>query len=788
MKSRNSSHQFDAYLMHHSELSDSDNHLKLQQNFRQEVFIDSAEILVITSYPPRECGIATYSQDLIKTLNHQFSKSLTINVCALESGSTNFSYPDEVKYVLNTSLPGDYKRMTQLINHDFGIQIVLVQHEFGLFSEQEQSFLKFLTELTKPVILAFHTVLPQPDMHLKLKVQHIIGVSRSVIVMTHNSADILMNEYGVPEQKIAVIAHGTHLVLHADEKSLKSKFGLNDRKVITTFGLLSSGKGIETTLDAMPAIIAQCPEVIFLVIGRTHPGVIKAEGEKYRGMLEAKIKQNHIQNHVRFINKYLDLPELLEYLQLTDIYLFTSTDPNQAVSGTFAYAMSCSCPIISTPIPHAKELLTEDTGIIFDFRNSEKLAEAVVRLTQDDELRRKISFNALQKIVSSAWENSAVAHAKVFEKVTDKKITSRYNLPAIKLDHLTQLTTDIGIVQFSRVNQPDVSTGYTLDDNARGLVSMCMYFKETGDRESLFLIQKYLSFIHYCQQSGGGFLNYVGDDYKFTDQNKIVNLDDSNGRAIWALGYLTSLINVLPAKFTIMADRILGKSLHSLTTVHSTRAMAFVIKGMYYHHQTLRSSESIGLFKTFADRLVRMYKHESDGEWEWFEGYLTYENSIIPEAMLYAWLLTGNKNYKEIAVSSLNFLIRHTFNNNEIEVISNKKWLLKDWMKGRFGEQPIDVADTVMTMSLFYDVTEDEQYLRKMKTAFNWFLGNNRLHQTVYNPCTGGCYDGLEEINVNLNQGAESTLSFLMARLTMEKYSHCNELNKFGCNETLYKI
>jgi glycosyltransferase involved in cell wall biosynthesis len=729
---------------------------------------DLTEILFITSYPPRVCGIATYSQDLIKSLNNKFSNSLSIKVCALESGNASYNYPDEVKFILDTSLAAGYKKLAQSINQDNRIKIVLIQHEFGFYIMQEQAFLEFLNELSKPVVIVFHTVLPHPDEQLISKNQRIAAVCGSIIVMTHNSAGILTTDYGIPRQKISVIAHGTHLVPHLSKEFLKVKYGLKGRKVLTTFGLLSSGKSIETTLEALPAIVKQFPKVVFLIIGKTHPEVVKTEGEKYREMLEQIVEKYLLHDHVKFINDYLALPDLLEYLQLTDIYLFTTNDPNQAVSGTFVYAMSCACPIISTPIPHARELLTEDTGIIFDFRNSQQLADGVLRLLNDDPLRRNISSNTLEKIVSTAWENSAVAHAMLFEKIT--KVKLQYNLPAIDLNHLKHMTTTTGIIQFSKINQPDICSGYTLDDNARALVAMCMHYKLTGDEESIFFIDKYLSFIKLCMQPEGDFLNYIDKDNKFTDQNNTVNLDDANGRAVWALGYLVSLIDLLPGEIISEAEKIIDKSLLHIGTVHSTRAMAFAIKGLYYYHITVKSPENLVLLKTFANRLVQMYKHESNEKWEWFESYLTYANSTLPESMLYAWLLTGETIYKDIANSSLNFLLSQTFNENWIEVISNKNWLQKGQVAGHFGEQPIDVAYTIMTLSKFYDVFLDEDKHLKMETAFTWFLGNNRLHQIIYNPCTGGCYDGLEETHVNLNQGAESTVSYLMARLTMEKY------------------
>jgi glycosyltransferase involved in cell wall biosynthesis len=736
----------------------------------QEAESELAEILFITSYPPRECGIATYSQDLIRSINSKFSNSLLIKVCALESGESNYTYPGEVKYVLKTAQVEEYEELAKKINQNDRIKLVLIQHEFGLYKEQENSFMQLLFELTKPIVVVFHTVLPYPDELLISKIKNIAIISQSIIVMTNGSADILVNDYGVSRNKIAVIAHGTHLVKNLSKKLLKIKYDLKDRKVLSTFGLLSSGKGIETTIEALPTIVKNCPEVMFLVMGKTHPEVVKTDGEQYREMLEKKVKDYGLERNVRFINKYLALPELLEYLQLSDIYLFTANDPNQAVSGTFAYAMSCGCPVISTPIPHARELLNKDTGIIFGFHDSVQLAVDVVKLLKDDQLRRNMHINALQKIVSSCWENSAVEHASLILRIADEKKILRFNLPPINLDHLNKMTTEEGILQFSKINQPDIDSGYTLDDNARALIAQCMYFKLTGDEKSLFYIQKYLGFIKFCQQPDGCFLNYVDKEKNFMDQNMSVNLDDSNGRAIWALGFLISLIDFLPAKIILEADRIMVKSIHSMQEVYSTRAMAFAIKGLYYYYHTIRSNEILILIKTLANRLVQMYKHESIPTWNWFEGYLTYANSILPEAMLYSWLLTGEIIYKEIAVSSLNFLLSHTFNENYIEVISNRKWLLKGEEAGQFGEQPIDVAYTIMTLSKFYDVLANEEIRNKMQIAFDWFLGNNRLQQIIYNPCTGGCYDGLEETHVNLNQGAESTISYLMARLTIEKY------------------
>ncbi len=737
---------------------------------KMDVDKNKSKILFITSFPPRECGIATYSQDLIIAHNNKFSKSFSIDVCALETKKNKYIYPKEVKYILNTSLPDEYTKLANTINNDANTDIVVIQHEFGLFQENELSFISFLNIITKPIIIVFHTVLPNPSQLIKMTVKKIISFCESVVVMTKTSEMILTEEYQIAPLRISVIPHGTHLVKHLGKGALKAKYGFKGKKVLTTFGLLSSGKSIETTLDALPVIVKKHPEIIFLIIGKTHPEVIKNEGEIYRDFLEKKVKQHSLQNNVVFINEYLDTANLLEYLQLTDIYLFTSNDPNQAVSGTFVYAMSCGCPIISTPIPHAREILADNKELLFDFGNSDQLSKCVCKLLNDEPLRKNISLNNLQKIISTAWQNSAVAHAQLFVKTLGNKNEVCYNLPEIDLRHLKKMTTDFGLVQFSKINHPDISTGYTLDDNARALIAMCMYLQSTNDATCIKDINKYLNFINYCSRPSGDFLNYLDKDKLFTNQNSLVNLDDANGRAIWALGYVTSLDKILPAETIELAEIILLKSLKHIESVRSTRSMGFAVKGLYYYYTTHENSDSLNLIKTMSNRLVQMFLHESKDEWEWFEGYLTYANSILPEAMLCAWLVTKDPLYKFVALSSFNFLLSKTFNENGIEVISNRNWLQKGQIAKKFGEQPIDVAYTIMSLEKFYKVFNNEDYCTKMKTSFNWFLGKNRLNQIVYNPCTGGCYDGLEETNVNMNQGAESLVSYLMARFTIEKY------------------
>lgn len=731
------------------------------------------EILFITSYPPRECGIATYSQDLVKALNNKFSQSFTVRICALESGDEKHDYDtDEVKYILNVDHPEIFTRLTNIINTDPSINSVVIQHEFGFFEKRKKDFSQFLASITKPVITVFHTVLSNPDELLRTNVREISINSDCVVVMTNYSSQLLTHDYKIPKYKIKIIPHGTHLVVHSDKTALKEEYQLTGKTILSTFGLLSTGKSIETTLNALPAIIKVNPDVLFLIIGKTHPSVVKQDGEKYRTMLQEKVIALQMERYVQFINHFLPLTQLLDYLQLTDIYLFTSKDPAQAVSGTFSYAISCGCPVVSTPIPHAREVLCNDAGIIIDFGNERQLSEAVTSLLADEQLRKNISSNGLHRMASTAWENAAIAHAVLFEAISINQISLQYNLPPIRLEHIKKMTTDFGMLQFSKINQPDIDSGYTLDDNARAMIAMCQHFEFTSDEITLKYIELYLNFIRYCLQPDGFFLNYVNGQRIFTEQNSSTDLADANGRAIWALGYLTS-VNTLPAELVQEAETIMETALLHADQTHSPRAMAFTIKGLYYLYTKNGSAQNIPLLKKLADKLVEMYRHEADKEWLWFERYLTYANSALPEAMVCAWSATGNLLYRTIAKESFDFLLEKTFGKAGVSVISNKQWRHKetDPLPGFIGgEQPIDVAYTILALSRFYDVFNDEYYFNHMKIAFDWFLGKNHLNQIIYNPCTGGCYDGLEDSYINLNQGAESAVSYLMARLTVEKY------------------
>lgn len=586
----------------------------------------TAQILFLSTFPPRECGIATYTADLILAIQSHFEHNFSCEFCALETNTAHFSYQDKPLYILNTQSAASFEDNLQEINTNEAIKLVVIQHEFGLFQSNELLFTDFVSRLHVPVICVFHTVLPKPNTKMLVHVRAIAEMAQYVVVMTSSASRILQDDYQIREDKIEVISHGTHLPIEIDEAFEKQKLHLQNKKILTTFGLISESKCIETTIEALPKVVEKYPNVLFLLLGKTHPEVLRLNGEQYRQRLQNRIDTLHLNANVRMIDAYLPLELLQTYLQLTDIYLFTSKDENQAVSGTFSYALAAGCPVISTPIPHAMELLDDENGLIVPFQNAEALAKAIIDLLNNEALRKTISSNVFHKISKTIWKNSAIQHVHLFQKLLAEQHTFKFKIPEINLNHIEKLTDKFAMIQFSKLSNPDITTGYTLDDNARAIIAMASLNSKSLQQKSLDLIDIYLNFIAYCQQKDGSFLNYVNLEGKFTEQNYDENLDDSTGRALWALAVIASKRNFLPDKLVDLADVLLRKGLLKVTSIHSTRSMAFLIKAMVISGNPIDKE----LVHLFGDRLVQMYLHEKSKNWHWFESYLTYANSLLP--------------------------------------------------------------------------------------------------------------------------------------------------------------
>ncbi len=730
------------------------------------------EILIISSYPPRKCGIATYSQDLIHAIENKYNSGLTIKICALQKNEDPIKYNSQVKYVLRTWIKEDYIHLAESINKDNKVQIIYLQHEFGLYDGELGSYiLEFLKHVKVPVITTFHTILSNPSSLRKKLVQQIGKHSAKLIVMTNLSSEILITDYKIKADKIKIIPHGTHLI-KPRIKQTEENNPFPNKTILSTFGLISAGKSIETALEALPSIVAKFPNVLYLIIGKTHPEVFANEGEQYRTFLQQKIEDLKLNNHVLFVNKYLTLGVLIDYLERTDIYLFTSKDPQQAVSGTLAYAMAAGCPVISTPIPHSLELL-DGAGINFDFQDPIQLANAAILMLSKPKLMEDMHMNALHKISPTAWQNAAINHVDLAISILEKEgFNPAYQYPSISMNHIKRMTTHFGMLQFAKIAEPEKSSGYTIDDNARALIAISQDFELTGNFEDLNLIIIYLEYILFCQQTDGSFLNYVTIDEEFFEKNQDENLEDANGRAIWALGKFLSHGHFIQPDLQARVELAFQKAIPCIEKFQSPRAIAFCIKGLYYYYQFKGDTYILEIITKLADNLISKFRGVSNKNWKWFESYLTYGNAVLPEALLLAGICTNSTLFKNTAKQTFDFLLSITHSEKLISVISNIGSHKEGQDKIRYGEQPIEFAYTILALDTFYKAFGDQKYLNYLKKTFNWFLGDNHLHQIIYNPCTGGCYDGLEEHHVNLNQGAESSVSYLLARITMEKYSY----------------
>jgi len=679
------------------------------------------------------------------------------------NGVNTYNYPKIVSQQVSDTDMNSYIEAAKKINEDSEIKLVNVQHEFGLFGgEWGDYLLTFLELLNKPVIVNFHSVLPNPDEKLMRVVQNIAKRSTEIVVMNKKAVTILRKEYNV-NTPISVIPHGIPTVKFEDQTEAKKELGYEKNLIISSFGLMSKDKGYEQVIEALPKVVEKYPNLIYLIIGETHPIVRRESGEEYRNFLIKKIKELGLEKNVKFYNKYVMLSEIIQYLKATDIYISPCVNPNQITSGTLSYAMGCGRAVISTPFLHAQDAITPDKGILVNFRDSKSFEDALFKILDNPDTKKGMELNSYHQTRNMTWPNVAYSYSKLFRKHMNLPDSNIENLPKINTSHLVKMTDNFGIIQFSIQSDPQISSGYTLDDNARAMLVCTKHYERFKEYNQLNLIKTYLNFIKYVQKEDGRIYNFVDKDLKIElDQWS----EDAHGRAIWALSYLIASENI-PLDFKRDAEEILLKSLNVVEGMKSPRAVAFTINGLYHYNAYKPSTESYQRITSLADHLVRLFKASSSTEWKWFEQYLTYSNSKISEALLYAHLSTNNPEYLNTAMCSLKFLVRNTFENGNFVPIGQDGWYIKGKERAYYDQQPLDVADMVQTLILAHKITKNERYKKLALNAFNWFLGKNSLNQVIYNEYTGGCHDGLGKETINLNQGAESTISYLLANLSL---------------------
>jgi len=721
-------------------------------------------VLYMATYPPRECGIATFTRDISDAVDRRFFPTIKYKILAMNNNGTNiYNYPKKVMLQIRDTEITDYLNTARIINSSKNIKLVNIQHEFGIFGgEYGEYLLPFLEIIEKPVIITFHSVLPEPNEKLRKVVREIAKRVNVIIVMTKKAVEILTKDYYI-KTRIHVIPHGIPNTTLETQWREKKNLGLRNRTVLSSFGMIGPGKGYEYVIESLPEIVKQYPNILYLIVGETHPMVRKREGEKYRNFLERKVKELKLENNVKFYNKYVTLSEIIQYLKATDIYLSTSDNPNQITSGTLSYAMGCGRIVISTPFLHAKDIITENRGRLVEFQDPESFKNTILKLISNEKLRREMEKNTYHYTRHMTWQNVAMSYGRVFREILAKEGVEIQELPQINIKHLMKLTDKFGIIQFASQTNPDNRSGYTLDDNARALLTCAMHYEKFKEYKQLRMIKTYLEYINYVKGKDGKLYNFV-------NKSRVIDLsqysEDAHGRALWALGYLCSL-NDVPHDFRKKAESIFLEALPAVSIMQSPRAIAFTITGLYHYNKRKNSHFIIENIKKLANILLKLYKNSSDEKWKWFESYLTYSNSKLPEALLYTYELTKNREYLEIAVQSLDFLIQQTFQNDIFIPIGQKGWYAKDKERALFDQQPIEAGYTVQTLITAYKITGRQKYKNLALNAFQWFLGKNILNQTIYNDNTGGCHDGLGENSINLNQGAEATISYLLARLSL---------------------
>lgn len=740
-------------------------------------------VVYLTTFPPRACGIATFTQDLTNAIDNLYAPATNSKIIAMNMNDTDaYHYPEKVIFEISQTRKEHYVDAANLVNNDNTIQLVNVQHEFGLFGgKYGANLLAFLVNLKKPAVMTCHTVLPSPNETLLKIVKTLDQYIREFIVMTNLAKQILQQDYGINANKITVIPHGIHHRPFISSHDAKLKYDDSGRIILTTFGFLSRGKGIEYVIDALPKVIEKFPNVLYLICGMTHPNILKKEGEAYRNNLNRRIHQLGIMKNVKFHNRYLSLDDLFKFLEITDIYLATPLDSNQAVSGTLSYALGTGRPVISTAFSQAKELITKDVGILVPPRDSHAFADAIISMLDKKDYHQNLGLNAYHKTRHMTWQNVAISYINTFAKHTEtiKLTKQRKRLPEIKIDHLEKMTDDFGVFQFAKITEPDVGSGYTLDDNARALIAIVLFyqrFKKKLDDPNKYalkkrlqrLMNKYLNVMYYVSKDDGSFDNYINHDKSLNhDANQKDSLEDANGRALHALA-LTAVNREVLKEIKEKALKLIKNSILHHVSFQSPRAIGFYIKALCYLIKYSKLNEEIDLLSLLHEQaqiLLQHYEDQSSHDWHWFEHYLTYANAVLPEALIFAYQTTQEKKYLEVATKTLQFLIDVHFIDGIYVPIGQEGWFHKEGERSRFDQQPEDTSSMIQVLKQMYNITKNTDDYELMHKAFCWFLGDNAMKQMVYDEVTGGCCDGINKCGVNLNQGAESTISYLIARL-----------------------
>ena len=753
-------------------------------------------IAFVGNYLPRECGIATFTTDLCTALAAEFGENRLFAI-PVNDPDSNYDYPDKVRLELTQEDLSSYERAAEFLNFN-GNDLVCLQHEYGIYGGTAgRMILAMLRKLKMPLVTTLHTVLREPDANQRLVLEEIIHLSDRIVVMSELAAQLLRDIYAVPAGKIDVIPHGVPDMPFMDPNFFKDKFGTEGKSVLLTFGLLSPNKGIENVIRALPAILEKQPNVVYIVSGVTHPHLRKREGERYREELQALAAELGVSSHLILNNRFVDAEELIEHVGAADIYITPYRHEAQVVSGTLAIALGAGKAIISTPYWHARELLADNRGILVPFEDPNAIAQAVLRLLNNDAERHAMRKRAYLHSRGTTWQKTARAYMACFQRARfERSLLPRAAqsddsinpvprmdlLPTLDTAHLSAMTDDTGILQHAIFSVPNPMEGYTTDDNARALiVSTRLEETQAVDCNGRYqkLSHRYLAFLwNAFDGDSGRFRNFLGYDRRWLE---VIGSEDSHGRALWALG--TVLGHSRDAGLRGAAGRLFEAAVPVVVTFSSPRAWAFSILGLQAYLDWFPGDRAMQVVRNnLANRLLDIYERCHSSTWHWFEDSLSYSNARLPQALMLAGSRSGNKRMLEAGMEAMEWLIagQHRGDKDLFVPIGSNGFFTRGAEKARFDQQPVEACGTICACLEAYRLTEQKGWREEADRVFHWFTGKNDLLVPLYDATTGGCRDGLHPDRVNENQGAESTLSFLMALLEVQaaKSASANQLQQ----------
>ncbi|HHP7236435.1 MAG TPA: glycosyltransferase family 4 protein [Desulfobacterales bacterium] len=739
-------------------------------------------VAVIGNYVPRRCGIATFTTDLVEGLSAQ-APDVNIWAAAMNDRPEGYLYPDKVRFEISQNRLSDYGMASQFLNIS-QTDIVCVQHEYGIFGGPAGGhLLKLLGDLHMPVVTTLHTVLKDPAPDYRDVMCRLSELSDKLVVMSHEASVFLKDIYAVPEDKIAFIHHGIVDTPFIDPSFNKDKFDVEGKKVLLTFGLLSPNKGIENVLRALPAVIEKHPDVIYIVLGATHPHILKSHGDAYRILLQQLVHKLDLGAHVKFQNRFVEQKELWEFLGIADIYVTPYLNEAQITSGTLAYAMGAGKAIISTPYWYANEMLAEDRGRLVPFNDPDAMAAQITDLLDNDVARHAMRKKAYVFSRDAVWKEVSNQYLQLFNEVQLNRDTNprprhayvahikaitAFDLPEIKLDHLKTLTDDTGILQHANHTIPDRSHGYCTDDNARALLAAVMgrkYLSANGwDLDHLS--GHYLGFLQYAfDEKSERFRNFMTYSRQWTE---VVGSEDAHGRALWCLGKAVTLLDN-PGHLA-MSTTLFKKALHAVEDFASPRAIAFSLVGMHAYLEKFSGDSDVRrIQKVLADRLFTQFKNHATDNWPWLENALNYANGKLPHALLLSGRQLQRNDMIDMGLISLKWLLAIQTEDRHFVPVGSNGWYEKGGIKARFDQQPIEANAMVEACVEAFNITRDKTWFDSAVMCFNWFLGHNDLNLPLYDPITGGCRDGLMADGINQNEGAESSLAWLLSMITLQR-------------------